>query len=108
MNKTTFTRFASTIFLAAVISFLSIAAGQKTFSAPPQTRNTGFSAAHAAEQSVLEEKLKAAISTAEIRKQHRYHHVPLMERHRVAIGASGRLTFDFGFYGKTLGSLSMI
>jgi N-acetylated-alpha-linked acidic dipeptidase len=72
VNKSTLARFSCGILLAAFILFLSIAAGQKTFSAPPQSKITGFSAAHAAEQSKLEEKLKAAISTEEIRKQHRY------------------------------------
>lgn len=72
VNKSSLARLSSGALLTTVTIFLSIAAGQKTFSAPPQTKITGFSATHAAEQAKLEEKLKAAISTEEIRKLHRY------------------------------------
>src|ERR1700730_11232511 len=45
---------------------------QRTFSAPQTTKISGFSPQHAAEQASLEDRIKKSISTAEIRKQHRY------------------------------------
>lgn len=72
LEPATSKRFSGSILLGAAIFFIWLAASQETFSAPPQTRIIGFSPAHAAEQAKLEDKLKAAISTEEIRKQHRY------------------------------------
>ena len=40
--------------------------------APPAVKISGFSPLHAAQQAILEDRLKRNISTEEIRKQHRY------------------------------------
>jgi N-acetylated-alpha-linked acidic dipeptidase len=48
------------------------ASAPRIFSAPPAAKISGFSPQHAAEQATLEDQLKKSISTAEIRKQHRY------------------------------------
>ena len=64
--------------LAAVV-FLSLAtaisfhhAWPQTAHAAAETKITGFSPVHAAQEAALEDRFKSSISTEEIRKQHRY------------------------------------
>jgi N-acetylated-alpha-linked acidic dipeptidase len=68
--------FVKRVSAFALLSFVIFSVwnevAQRTFSAPQTTKISGFSPQHAAEQASLEDRLKKSISTAEIRKQHRY------------------------------------
>ena len=72
LTSTFVSGLAALVFLtvAAVISFHH--AGSQISRAAPETKITGFSPVHAAQEAALEDRLKSAISTDEIRKQHRY------------------------------------
>ena len=65
-------RFFAVALLSFVIFLVWNEVAQRAFSAAPTTKISGFSPQHAAEQASLEDQLKKSISTAEIRKQHRY------------------------------------
>jgi N-acetylated-alpha-linked acidic dipeptidase len=65
-------RVSAVALLSLVILLMGSKVAQRASSAPPTTKISGFSPQHAAEQARLEEQLKKSISTAEIRKQHRY------------------------------------
>jgi N-acetylated-alpha-linked acidic dipeptidase len=65
-------RVSAVAILSPVILLLCNEITQRTFSAAPTTKISGFSPQHVAQQSSLEDHLKKLISTEEIRKQHRY------------------------------------
>jgi N-acetylated-alpha-linked acidic dipeptidase len=65
-------RVSAVALLSLVILLMGSKVAQRASSAPPTTKISGFSLQHAAEQARLEDQLKKSISTAEIRKQHRY------------------------------------
>ena len=65
-------RVSAVALLSFVIFLVCNEVAQRAFSAAPTTKIYGFSPQHAAEQASLEDQLKKSISTAEIRKQHRY------------------------------------
>ena len=65
-------RVSAVALLSLVILLMGSKVAQRASSAPPTTKISGFSPQHAAEQARLEDQLKKSISTAEIRKQHRY------------------------------------
>ena len=65
-------RVSAVALLSLVILLMGSKVAQRASSAPPTTKISGFSPQHAVEQARLEDQLKKSISTAEIRKQHRY------------------------------------
>jgi len=65
-------RVSAVALLSPVILLMGSKVAQRASSAPPTTKISGFSPQHAVEQARLEDQLKKSISTAEIRKQHRY------------------------------------
>jgi N-acetylated-alpha-linked acidic dipeptidase len=67
-------RLAAIAFLAfiLVVACAHLGLGPRILGAPPTARIMGFTPLHAAQESILEDKLKNSISTEEIRKQHRY------------------------------------
>ena len=65
-------RVSAVALFSLVIFLVWDEVAQRAFSAAPTIKISGFSPQHAAEQASLEDQLKKSISTAEIRKQHRY------------------------------------
>ena len=59
-------------FISSLTAFAGYHFVPRILGAPPATKISGFSPLHAAQQAILEDRLKKNISTEEIRKQHRY------------------------------------